>query len=89
MLTVRRSERSLNQTSSSTDPPVCCFIVAQVTRNELDKLKMAYRTLSRDANNAKEKYKDALAKGLNIIYYKIILAVEQTLLSVFVFLFFI
>lgn len=35
----------------------------QVTRSDLDKLKTTYRQLSRDANNAKEKYREALAKG--------------------------
>lgn len=39
---------------------VCC---CQVTRSDLDKLKTTYRQLSRDANSAKEKYKEALAKG--------------------------
>uniref|UniRef100_A0A8C4DV02 non-specific protein-tyrosine kinase n=1 Tax=Dicentrarchus labrax TaxID=13489 RepID=A0A8C4DV02_DICLA len=36
----------------------------KVTRSDLDKLKATYRQLSRDANNAKEKYREALAKGL-------------------------
>ncbi|KAM9841751.1 tyrosine-protein kinase Fer isoform 1-T1 [Aulostomus maculatus] len=35
----------------------------KVTRSDLDKLKSTYRQLSRDANNAKEKYREALAKG--------------------------
>ncbi|XP_049907545.1 tyrosine-protein kinase Fer isoform X4 [Epinephelus moara] len=35
----------------------------KVTRSDLDKLKTTYRQLSRDANNAKEKYREALAKG--------------------------
>uniref|UniRef100_A0A8C4DQK8 Tyrosine-protein kinase n=1 Tax=Dicentrarchus labrax TaxID=13489 RepID=A0A8C4DQK8_DICLA len=35
----------------------------KVTRSDLDKLKATYRQLSRDANNAKEKYREALAKG--------------------------
>ncbi|XP_072227557.1 tyrosine-protein kinase Fer isoform X2 [Leuresthes tenuis] len=35
----------------------------KVTRSDLEKLKVSYRQLSRDANNAKEKYRDALAKG--------------------------
>ncbi|XP_074474846.1 tyrosine-protein kinase Fer [Sebastes fasciatus] len=35
----------------------------KVTRTDLDKLKATYRQLSRDANNAKEKYREALAKG--------------------------
>lgn len=42
------------------DPVGCC---CQVTRSDLDKLKATYRQLSRDANNAKEKYREALAKG--------------------------
>uniref|UniRef100_A0A8C4DPX7 Tyrosine-protein kinase n=1 Tax=Dicentrarchus labrax TaxID=13489 RepID=A0A8C4DPX7_DICLA len=32
-------------------------------QSDLDKLKATYRQLSRDANNAKEKYREALAKG--------------------------
>ncbi|XP_037548128.1 tyrosine-protein kinase Fer [Nematolebias whitei] len=35
----------------------------KVTKSELEKLKTTYRQLSRDANNAKEKYREALAKG--------------------------
>ncbi|XP_056875043.1 tyrosine-protein kinase Fer isoform X5 [Takifugu flavidus] len=35
----------------------------KITRSDLDKLKATYRQLSRDANNAKEKYREALAKG--------------------------
>ncbi|KAM8828911.1 tyrosine-protein kinase Fer [Spinachia spinachia] len=35
----------------------------KVTRTDLDKLKAAYRQLSRDANGAKEKYREALMKG--------------------------
>ncbi|XP_078127080.1 tyrosine-protein kinase Fer isoform X1 [Sander vitreus] len=35
----------------------------KVTRSDLDKMKATYRQLSRDANNAKEKYLEALAKG--------------------------
>ncbi|KAM6902785.1 tyrosine-protein kinase Fer isoform 1-T1 [Xenentodon cancila] len=35
----------------------------KVTRTDLEKLKATYRQLSRDANNAKEKYREALAKG--------------------------
>ncbi|KAM4527620.1 tyrosine-protein kinase Fer [Odontesthes bonariensis] len=35
----------------------------KVTRSDLEKLKGSYRQLSRDANNAKEKYREALAKG--------------------------
>uniref|UniRef100_A0AAQ5Y777 Tyrosine-protein kinase n=1 Tax=Amphiprion ocellaris TaxID=80972 RepID=A0AAQ5Y777_AMPOC len=37
--------------------------VSKVTRGDLEKLKATYRQLSRDANNAKEKYREALAKG--------------------------
>lgn len=40
-----------------------CLFFFQVTRSELDKLKATYRQLSREANNAKEKYREALAKG--------------------------
>uniref|UniRef100_A0A7N6BFA3 Tyrosine-protein kinase n=1 Tax=Anabas testudineus TaxID=64144 RepID=A0A7N6BFA3_ANATE len=35
----------------------------KVTRSDLEKLKVTYRQLSRDANAAKEKYREALAKG--------------------------
>ncbi|XP_061553785.1 tyrosine-protein kinase Fer isoform X3 [Phycodurus eques] len=35
----------------------------KVTRSDLDKLKSTYRQLSRDANNAKDKYREALSKG--------------------------
>ncbi|XP_068562915.1 tyrosine-protein kinase Fer isoform X1 [Cebidichthys violaceus] len=35
----------------------------KVTRTDLDKLKATYRQLSRDANNAKDKYREALMKG--------------------------
>ncbi|XP_042365289.1 tyrosine-protein kinase Fer isoform X4 [Plectropomus leopardus] len=35
----------------------------KVTRSDLDKLKAAYRQLSRDANNAREKYREAVSKG--------------------------
>uniref|UniRef100_H3BWY8 Tyrosine-protein kinase n=1 Tax=Tetraodon nigroviridis TaxID=99883 RepID=H3BWY8_TETNG len=34
----------------------------KITRSDLDKLKATYRQLSRDANSAKEKYREALAK---------------------------
>ncbi|XP_049593484.1 tyrosine-protein kinase Fer [Syngnathus scovelli] len=35
----------------------------KVTRSDLDKLKSTYRQLSRDANSAKDKYREALTKG--------------------------
>ncbi|XP_026153096.1 tyrosine-protein kinase Fer isoform X3 [Mastacembelus armatus] len=35
----------------------------KVTRSDLEKLKATYRQLSRDANSAKEKYREALVKG--------------------------
>ncbi|XP_029920801.1 tyrosine-protein kinase Fer isoform X2 [Myripristis murdjan] len=35
----------------------------KVTRSDLDKLKATYRQLSRDATAAKDKYREALAKG--------------------------
>ncbi|XP_061553784.1 tyrosine-protein kinase Fer isoform X2 [Phycodurus eques] len=34
----------------------------KVTRSDLDKLKSTYRQLSRDANNAKDKYREALSR---------------------------
>lgn len=40
------------------------FYCHQIIRSDLDKLKATYRQLSRDANNAKEKYREAIAKGL-------------------------
>lgn len=49
--------------SSFLDPVFVCYWY-QITRSDLDKLKATYRQLSRDANNAKEKYREALAKGL-------------------------
>lgn len=36
---------------------------SKITRSDLDKLKTTYRQLSRDAANAKDKYREALAKG--------------------------
>lgn len=42
---------------------VFVFSCLQIIRSDLDKLKATYRQLSRDANNAKEKYREALAKG--------------------------
>ncbi|XP_034047346.1 tyrosine-protein kinase Fer [Thalassophryne amazonica] len=38
----------------------------KVTRTDLDKLKATYRQLSRDANNAKEKYREAVSKGREV-----------------------
>ncbi|XP_055015943.1 tyrosine-protein kinase Fer isoform X2 [Boleophthalmus pectinirostris] len=35
----------------------------KVTRSDLEKLKTTYRQLSRDANAARDKYRDALSKG--------------------------
>ncbi|KAM8743504.1 tyrosine-protein kinase Fer isoform 1-T1 [Acanthopagrus schlegelii] len=52
---VKKSYQSLHQQLESHNH--------KVTRSELDKLKATYRQLSRDANNAKEKYREALAKG--------------------------
>ncbi|KAI3362533.1 hypothetical protein L3Q82_012835, partial [Scortum barcoo] len=52
---VKKSYQSLHQQLESHNH--------KVTRSDLDKLKAAYRQLSRDANNAKEKYREALAKG--------------------------
>lgn len=43
---------------------VFVFYCCQIIRSDLDKLKATYRQLSRDANSAKEKYREALAKGL-------------------------
>lgn len=52
---VKKSYQSLHQQLESHNH--------KVTRSDLDKLKAAYRQLSRDANNAKEKYREALSKG--------------------------
>ncbi|XP_037341017.1 tyrosine-protein kinase Fer isoform X1 [Pungitius pungitius] len=52
---VKKSYQSLHQQLESH--------THKVTRTDLDKLKVAYRQLSRDANNAKEKYREALMKG--------------------------
>ncbi|XP_078018387.1 tyrosine-protein kinase Fer isoform X2 [Epinephelus lanceolatus] len=52
---VKKSYQSLHQQLESHN--------YKVTRSDLDKLKATYRQLSRDANNAKEKYREALAKG--------------------------
>ncbi|XP_054875425.1 tyrosine-protein kinase Fer isoform X1 [Amphiprion ocellaris] len=52
---VKKSYQSLHQQLESHNH--------KVTRGDLEKLKATYRQLSRDANNAKEKYREALAKG--------------------------
>lgn len=52
---VKKSYQSLHQQLESQNH--------KVTRSDLEKLKSTYRQLSRDANNAKEKYREALAKG--------------------------
>ncbi|XP_062290607.1 tyrosine-protein kinase Fer isoform X1 [Scomber scombrus] len=52
---VKKSYQSLHQQLESHNH--------KVTRSDLDKLKSTYRQLSRDANNTKEKYREALAKG--------------------------
>ncbi|XP_041666439.1 tyrosine-protein kinase Fer isoform X2 [Cheilinus undulatus] len=52
---VKKSYQSLHQQLESHNH--------KVTRSDLDKLKTTYRQLSREANNAKEKYRDALSKG--------------------------
>ncbi|KAM9734356.1 tyrosine-protein kinase Fer isoform 2-T3 [Menidia menidia] len=52
---VKKSYQSLHQQLESHNH--------KVTRGELDRLKAAYRQLSRDASSAREKYREALAKG--------------------------
>ncbi|CAJ1069832.1 tyrosine-protein kinase Fer isoform X1 [Xyrichtys novacula] len=52
---VKKSYQSLHQQLESH--------THKVTRSDLDKLKTTYRQLSRDANSAKEKYREALSKG--------------------------
>ncbi|XP_040915104.1 tyrosine-protein kinase Fer isoform X2 [Toxotes jaculatrix] len=52
---VKKSYQSLHQQLESHNH--------KVTRSDLEKLKATYRQLSRDANNAKEKYREALTKG--------------------------
>ncbi|XP_030581578.1 tyrosine-protein kinase Fer isoform X2 [Archocentrus centrarchus] len=55
---VKKSYQSLHQQLESH--------IHKVTRTDLDKLKVLYRQLSRDANNAKEKYREAVAKGREV-----------------------
>lgn len=55
---VKKSYQSLHQQLESH--------IHKVTRTDLDKLKVSYRQLSRDANNAKEKYREAVAKGREV-----------------------
>uniref|UniRef100_A0A8C6VV24 Tyrosine-protein kinase n=1 Tax=Nothobranchius furzeri TaxID=105023 RepID=A0A8C6VV24_NOTFU len=52
---VKKSYQSLHQQLESQNH--------KITKTELEKLKSTYRQLCRDANNAKEKYREALAKG--------------------------
>ncbi|XP_071387113.1 tyrosine-protein kinase Fer-like [Centroberyx affinis] len=52
---VKKSYQSLHQQLESHNH--------KVTRSDLEKLKTTYRQLSRDANNAKDKYREAVAKG--------------------------
>ncbi|XP_058473061.1 tyrosine-protein kinase Fer isoform X2 [Solea solea] len=52
---VKKSYQSLHQQLESHNH--------KVTRSDLEKLKSTYRQLSREANNAKEKYREALTKG--------------------------
>ena len=40
------------------------FSFWQVTKTELEKLKTSYRQLIKEMNSAKEKYKEAVAKGM-------------------------
>lgn len=52
---VKKSYQSLHQQLESHNH--------KVTRSDLEKLKATYRQLSRDANNAKDKYREAVVKG--------------------------
>ncbi|XP_067339438.1 tyrosine-protein kinase Fer isoform X2 [Channa argus] len=52
---VKKSYQSLHQQLESQNH--------KVTRSDLEKLKATYRQLSREANTAKEKYREAVAKG--------------------------
>ncbi|XP_056287993.1 tyrosine-protein kinase Fer isoform X2 [Pseudoliparis swirei] len=52
---VKKSYQSLHQQLESHNH--------KVTRTDLDKLKATYRQLSRDANNARDKYREAQTKG--------------------------
>ncbi|KAM3873859.1 LOW QUALITY PROTEIN: tyrosine-protein kinase Fer [Diretmus argenteus] len=52
---VKKSYQSLHQQLESHN--------YKVTRSDLEKLKATYRQLSRDANSARDKYRDAVAKG--------------------------
>lgn len=38
-------------------------VFLKVTKTELEKLKSSYRQLIKEVNSAKEKYKEAVAKG--------------------------
>ncbi|XP_072570978.1 tyrosine-protein kinase Fer isoform X4 [Paramormyrops kingsleyae] len=44
--------------------------MTKVTKNDLEKLKSIYRQLTKDANCAKEKYKEAILKGSFQLMYK-------------------
>uniref|UniRef100_A0A3B4FJI7 Tyrosine-protein kinase n=1 Tax=Pundamilia nyererei TaxID=303518 RepID=A0A3B4FJI7_9CICH len=55
---VKKSYQSLHQQLESH--------IHKVTRTDLDKLKVTYRQLSRDASNTKEKYREAVAKGREV-----------------------
>lgn len=49
-------------------------VFLKVTKTELEKLKSSYRQLIKEVNSAKEKYKEAVAKGMcltwvNLIYF--------------------
>ncbi|KAK5931592.1 hypothetical protein CesoFtcFv8_000127 [Champsocephalus esox] len=52
---LKRSYQSLHGQLEATN--------TKVTRSDLEKLKASYRLLSRDANIAREKYREALSKG--------------------------
>ncbi|XP_021169393.2 tyrosine-protein kinase Fer [Fundulus heteroclitus] len=52
---VKKSYQSLHQQLESHNH--------KVTKSDLEKLKASYRQLSRDANSAKDKYREALSKG--------------------------
>lgn len=39
-------------------------VFLKVTKTELEKLKSSYRQLIKEVNSAKEKYKEAVAKGM-------------------------
>ena len=51
------------------------FFFWQVTKTELEKLKTSYRQLIKEMNSAKEKYKEAVAKGMAKLWKMFVLVI--------------